>query len=114
MITKIGDFFWVLQAFFRGKVLKQKAYCPQHGISFRGIPIAAVKRMVMLMRWWGLWPKTLEDVKRMKPKIYFKDEGGNEHTNSLFWDGEKWAWESKPSIILDWNDESRIPITHRN
>lgn len=53
------DFLWVIQAFFRGKVLRQTGYCPLGYLGFRtnvfhftvdNIPYDRVKKLVA---WWG-------------------------------------------------------------
>ena len=57
----IRDFLWVLQAFLRGKVLCQKAYCPQGDLFQLSIPVTA-KRITMLMKWWGYRPATMAEL----------------------------------------------------
>jgi len=56
----ICDFLWVLSAFLRGKLLRQKAYRPQ-GIFFRlPVPVTA-KRIIMLLKWWGMRPMGIHE-----------------------------------------------------
>ena len=56
------DFCWVFQAFLRGKLLRQNAYRPKYGIF--SLPVSAtVKRVTMLIRWWGLRLPTLGETR---------------------------------------------------
>ena len=61
------DYLWVLQAYLRGKVLRQKYYRPQTSVYFNIPPTtnATTKRMVLLIRWWGLRPATFGDMGRL-------------------------------------------------
>lgn len=60
----IADLLWVILAYLRGKVLRQKAYrlVTQNGL-MRPPMATTVRRMIMLMRWWGLRPATLEELR---------------------------------------------------
>ena len=95
----IRDFLWVLQAFLRGKVLRQKAYRPVYQIggnyfSFdhftRSVPITSgttIRRMTMLMRWWGFRPMTPEEQRAVtRPEgIWRSDEWhGKKYCRALF------------------------------
>jgi len=62
----IRDFFWVLFAFVRGKLLRQKAYRPKpwggnSSIIF-GMQGANFCRLSLLMKWWGLRPMTQQEL----------------------------------------------------
>jgi len=60
MFKNLRDYLWVLQAFLRGKVLRQKAYTPQDNC-FR-LPVSmTTNRILMLMKWWGLRPLTQKE-----------------------------------------------------
>ncbi len=61
MNTKFRDFLWVLQAFLRGKVLRQKVYQPQGNFFRLSVPVTA-RRNTMLMRWWGYRPATMAEL----------------------------------------------------
>lgn len=62
-LNTVYDFLWVIQAFLRGKVLRQEDYRPQ-GNLFQ-LPVSVIaKRFTMLMRWWGYRPATLADLYR--------------------------------------------------
>lgn len=54
----IFDCLWALQAFFRGKVLRQKAYRPE-GNLFKVPAPTSVRRMRMFIRLWGYQPATV-------------------------------------------------------
>lgn len=61
----IRDFLWVLQAFLRGKLLRQKAYCPQGTFFKLSLPFpVTAKRIKTLMSWWGYRMATLTDLYR--------------------------------------------------
>lgn len=53
MFKTFRDYLWVLQAFLRGKVLRQKAYQPQGNFFRLPVPMTT-NRILMLMKWWGL------------------------------------------------------------
>lgn len=57
----ISDLLWVLQAFLRGKLLRQKAYRPQGNFFRLPVPVTT-NRITMLMKWWGYRPATLADL----------------------------------------------------
>jgi hypothetical protein len=54
-MNKISDFFWVMWAYFCGKVLQQKEYIIQEDGSYE-LPTKNVNRIDMLTSWWGLEP----------------------------------------------------------
>ena len=61
MFKAVRSFLWVLQAFLRGKVLRQKAYRPQGNI-FR-LPVStSARRIKMLVKWWGFRPATTKEL----------------------------------------------------
>lgn len=64
MFNTIRDFLWVLQAFLRGKLLRQKAYRPQGNFFRPPVPVT-IKRITRLMKWWGHRPMTLDEVKTL-------------------------------------------------
>ncbi|MBI1957332.1 MAG: hypothetical protein HYS44_02655 [Candidatus Niyogibacteria bacterium] len=63
-LNAIRDFLWVLQAFLRGKVLRQKAYWPLDNVLRPPVP-TTVRRISMLMRWWGYRLPTLDEAKAL-------------------------------------------------
>lgn len=77
MNTKLSfrDFLWVLMAFLRGKVLRQKNYRP-HGNAFPSMPGATIQRMLPLMNWWGYRPMTMEEVMLLMQTKEPKDRPG--------------------------------------
>ena len=66
ILENIKDFFWVLNVYLRGKVFHQEKYCPQNekqSYSFFQLPVPFTsKRIIMLMRWWGLKPMTVKEL----------------------------------------------------
>lgn len=105
---KIIDYLWVLQAFLRGKILRQKAYRPQGNI-FHTIPGGSIERMLILIRWWGYRPMTAEEwVQSMKegeyrgdrvPDVFCTDDKvvlGLSQNNSPY----RWLRRIIPSAIL--------------
>ena len=67
MISYLLDFLWVLHAYFRGKVLRDKDYRPRHGIFALSFSVSN-KRFCMLERWWGLKDSYPEDIKEWERK----------------------------------------------
>ena len=68
VVSKVRDFFWVLQAYLRGKVLRQKAYLPQPWgtmSSFQWVSGMTVSRAITLAKWWGCRPATFQEVNRL-------------------------------------------------
>jgi len=92
MMTKleaICDFLWVLQAFLRGKVLRQKAYRPNTN-GFR-LPVSCtVERMLMLTRWWGYRPMTLEEV-QMLMRVLENRSPSARFVPYISFNGSEWA-----------------------
>lgn len=73
------DRLWVLQAFLRGKVLREEFYRPMFdGLLFVDVAFATVKRMTALIDWWGFrlaTPKEVGDfilMQKLKGLEYFK------------------------------------------
>lgn len=65
----IYDFLWVLRAFLRGKLLRQKAYRPYRRarrvadfFHLVAIPGTTATRNAALMKWWGYRPATLAEL----------------------------------------------------
>ncbi|MCK9588151.1 MAG: hypothetical protein M0Q93_02175 [Terrimicrobiaceae bacterium] len=59
------DYLWVIVAYFRGKVLRQKAYRPQGDGKvqfFHASRGATVRRILILMKWWGCRLLTVEEL----------------------------------------------------
>lgn len=52
-MNSIFDFLWVLQAYLRGKVLRQKDYLEGENNRFHLPVLLNFKRIRMLMKWWG-------------------------------------------------------------
>ena len=55
-MQSVRDYFWVIRAFFLGKILRQKSYRPEtqgEFLSFSAPPGATATRMATLIRWWG-------------------------------------------------------------
>lgn len=99
------DLLWVLQAFLRGKVLRQKAYRLQAGCT--NLPVAvSVRRITKLMRWWGLRLATLEEIvalQRQQEKTFVPYIDWNGEELNLGWNEDSWdKWNSK--------DYPRFPI----
>ena len=120
MFSSICDFLWVLQAFLRGKVLRQKAYRPQQGMFCLPVPVTAI-RILRLVRWWGLRPMTAAEMWHLFEKAtsegqtfssetVIKDEKSNEHVCELRWrDGR---WEVSVRQREDWLDRGWISRRH--
>ena len=63
--NSIRDFLWTLQAYLRGKILRQKAYRPQtqgNFSVFRATTGTTARRATMLIKWWGRRPMSVEDM----------------------------------------------------
>ena len=93
MKTTFTDWLWLLHALFRGKILRQKAYRPK-GVFFHAGRGATVRRMTMLLRWYGLRLPTKEEYEAMV------------HVPYLDWAG-KWdfgcdekEWDCRYRIVL--------------
>ena len=54
-MNKASDFFWVLWAFFCGKVLRKKEFIIQKD-GDQELPTTNINRINMLMGWWNLEP----------------------------------------------------------
>lgn len=61
-LERFIDYCWVLQAFFRGKVLCQRSYRPL-GNFFQRMPGGKNRRMEILIRWWGCRKPTWKELK---------------------------------------------------
>ncbi len=66
----VRDWSWVLQIFFCGKVLRRKNYRPKDAGDqmsiFQGLPKMTGRRMVLLLKLWGLRPLTLDEFTAIK------------------------------------------------
>lgn len=65
MKQAILDYLWVIVAYIRGKVLRQKAYRPQGAgkVSFLHASRGATgRRMLMLLKLWGCRPASVEEL----------------------------------------------------
>lgn len=64
LFGSVLDFLWVLQAYLRGKVLRQKNYRLQ-GNFFRLATATNYKRITMLMKWWGHRSATTAEIRSL-------------------------------------------------
>ena len=124
----VRDFFWVLAAFLRGKLLQQKAYCPQSTSGnmclMSGMKGMSIRRMSLLMKWWGLRAMTLKEATALVEKggspILPGGDFGNHYDFGqslekhkppvpsnvpyLYWDDERNRWNTRyPST--PWSDD---------
>lgn len=88
VVSWVADLTWVANAFLRGKVLKQKAYCPkqQGKLSFfQGIPGATLSRLLRLMELWGLRPLKTDEL------LAATLENSQSRIPYLTWENNQWA-----------------------
>ncbi len=107
------DFLWVLQAFLRGKVLRQKDYRPQGNV-FCLSTQTNYKRITMLMKWWARRPATVAEVRELKtqkPPAYepFFWFGPAPMRLQLYWNDGDWRWH----YSCDWFDRNVLTIPPR-
>jgi len=114
------DFLWVLQAFLRGKVLRQKDYRPQGNV-FCLSTQTNYKRITMLMDWWGHRPATLKETMALMAEVKMGANNDRIFSNPelpfwfgpapmlpyLYWDDG--AWRLRYSC--DWFDNDNGGIT---
>jgi hypothetical protein len=103
-MMKIRDFLWCLVAYCRGRVLRQKAYRPVISGLVR-FPLAMnVRRMTMLMRWWGMRPATTDEF-----AAFIGRQINELRVPELTWDGSDWGqrWSH------DWDTHSRFLTTRK-
>lgn len=104
--VKNSDRLWVLKAYLRGKVLRQKAYRPQ-GNMFRLSVSVTAKRIMMLMSWWGFRPMTAEEVLKLMleqqpaptsrvPFVEWDSEGSKP---DLSWGSPRDRWGDRSSFL---------------
>jgi len=109
--STIGNFLWVLQAYARGKVLRQTAYRPK-GNLFRAMPGATAERMLRLMRWWGFNPATPEDLVALMQQQVRQQEvvGRDGRVPMVEYRPEDGGW-----FVLNWSrtDTDWKPANHR-
>lgn len=100
MFSNIRDFLWVLQAYLRGKLLRQKAYRLQGNMFRLPVPVTT-KRILMLIKWWGHRPLTIKEaealLKRDADRVPFLD-----------WDGKGW----RQTDGSDWDTNHRFIFRH--
>lgn len=111
MFNKIGDFLWVLQAFLRGKLFCQKAYRPQ-GNFFPPVPVT-IKRVSMLMKWWGHRLMSIDEVVRLMEQEQMAkqdDDSGRvpSFLNSLNWTGSDWEKKDNWGNWGNWDNSHRF------
>lgn len=83
IIGFVSDISWVVKVYLRGKVLRQKAYCPrdmsQDGlVMFSGLSGMTVRRMNILTKWWRFRLLTVKEVMKQIQTVY-KDKHSNEN-----------------------------------
>jgi len=97
------DYFWVINAFFRGKVLREKTYRPQGNI-FRAPKGATAKRITMLAKFWGRRPMTLaEAVGLVNQRAEAERVDLTGRVPFLHWNGSSWQ---KSDGRGDWDNSS--------
>ena len=92
-----GDYFWVLQAFLRGKFLRQSAYLP-HDNFFIVEPQTRtnLNRVKELARWWG-FHRAYSHQRKIQPKgLFYVDPDGEEGVPMLRQHDQHWEWGVKP------------------
>ncbi len=107
------DFLWVLQAYLRGKVLRQKDYLPQDNF-FRPSTATNCKRITMLMKWWARRPATIAEVRELmtqKPPAHehFFWFGSAPMLPYLHWDNGAW----RLGYNCNWFDRNVLTIPPR-
>jgi len=104
VIQNISDWLWVLQAYLRGKMLRQKAYRP-NGNKFRFPVSVTTARIMMLIKLWGFRPMTVAELTRLMAESAPKKSN---RVPFIEWDrhDQKWCarntwdrWESNSSFF---------------
>ena len=111
MDTKFSfrDFLWVLMAYLRGKMLRQKAYRPQ-GNAFPSMPGANINRMLTIIDWWGYRPMT---TKEMLPLMRAEDRAMAQMVDRGCVPDVKWA-DLSYVPFADYTDKGISVIWRRN
>ena len=97
----VRDFFWVLIAFVRGKLLRQKTYRPQpHGqiLIMTDMKGMTTRRLTLLTKWWGLRHLTLSEMLALTVRapisetrrLYLDHHGP--HVPYLKWNNDQHRW----------------------
>lgn len=90
LLGDVADSLWVLQAYLRGKVLRQKAYrfcADESGFALVHPPVTmSVKRMMMLVQWWGFHPMTPREVLKALTEIELPEPVPYANWSSSGWD----------------------------
>ena len=109
MLTKLKKLFcnylWVLNAYLRGKVLRQRAYRPR-GNLFHATPGATCRRQMLLIKWWGFQPATLEEAMELMSQE--EKSHSSDYVPFLSWTNDRWTNDRLD--LGDWDNNYRFLI----
>ena len=80
-LSSFRDFLWVIRAYLRGKVFRQKVYRPQPQgdyFIFRATPGANFRRTAMLINWWGHRSLTVKEFTALTMNQHVPEDDGND------------------------------------
>jgi hypothetical protein len=91
-INTLRDYLWVIQAFLRGKILRQKAYRPKDNSFCLSVPVTG-KRISILMKWWKFRPMTIKEAIDLMGQAV-KQQNLNTGSPFLSWKDNGWEQTS--------------------